>query len=163
MQALKESLEETGLAEDHGRPAAWGERIEDRGAQITFSALGQHAPLEGKEKWDPQGEKRKPLRLALLKRLPDFEIRVNASTSIDITPKGVNKAYGIRQLVQLTDIAVAEMLYVGDALTEGGNDSVVIETGVRTHEVFGPDETVALIKDILRNAHLSPTTVTETA
>ena len=47
------------------------------------------------------------------------------------------------------------MLYVGDALMEGGNDAVVIETGVHTHQVFGPDETVALIKEILRNAHLT--------
>ena len=31
----------------------WGEQIEDRGSQITFSALGQQAPLEEKEKWDP--------------------------------------------------------------------------------------------------------------
>ncbi len=153
MQALKESLEETGFAADTGRPKSWGERIEDRGAQITFSALGQHAPVEEKTKWDSKGEKRKPLRDALMKRLPDFEIHVNAATSIDITHKGVNKAYGIRQLVQLTDISVAEILFVGDALTEGGNDSVVIGTGVHTRQVFGPDETASLIKDVLRKTH----------
>ena len=71
-------------------------------------------------------------------------------TTIDITRKGLTKAYGIRQLVELTDTAISEMLYVGDALQEGGNDAVVIETGVRTHEVFGPKETAAFIKDILR-------------
>ena len=31
----------------------WGETTEDRGSQITFSALGQRAPLEEKAKWDP--------------------------------------------------------------------------------------------------------------
>jgi phosphomannomutase len=155
MQALKEALEETGLAEDTERPEAWGPRIEDRSAQVTFSALGQKAPVEEKEKWDPTGEKRKPLRLALIRRLPDFEIRVNATTSIDITHKGVNKAFGIRKLVELTGISVVEMLYVGDALGDGGNDSVVIETGVRTHEVFGPQETAALIRDILKSVHLA--------
>jgi HAD superfamily hydrolase (TIGR01484 family) len=149
MQALKEALEETGFAEDTGRPAEWGPRIEDRGAQITFSGLGQKAPIEEKQKWDPTGEKRAPLRAALLKRLPDFEIRTNATTSVDITQKGVNKAFGIRQLVALTGVAVTEMLYVGDALKEGGNDSVVINTGVHAHEVFGPEETAALIKNIL--------------
>ncbi len=82
-------------------------------------------------------------------------MHVNATTSIDITQKGVNKAYGIRQLVQLTGISVSEMLYVGDALQEGGNDSVVIDTGVHAHEVFGPDETAALIKEVLRTAHLT--------
>ncbi len=30
----------------------WGKQIEDRGSQITFSALGQQAPLEAKKVWD---------------------------------------------------------------------------------------------------------------
>jgi phosphomannomutase len=158
LQALKEALEETGLADDARRPPAWGERIDDRRAQITFSALGQRAPMEEKAKWDPEIEKRKKLRVALVKRLPDFEVRINGSTSIDITQKGVNKAYGVRQLVQITDISIAEMLYVGDALTEGWSASVVINTGVHTHEVFGPEETAALIKEILKTAHLSTAT-----
>jgi len=36
----------------------WGEQIEDRGSQITFSALGQQAPLDEKDKWDPDVSKR---------------------------------------------------------------------------------------------------------
>ncbi len=155
MQALKESMEETGFAPEPERPAAWGERIEDRGAEITFSALGQHAPVEEKRAWDPTREKRRPLYEALVKRLPDFSVALNATTSIDITPKGVNKAYGVRRLVEMTGVSVSEMLYVGDALEEGGNDATVIETGVRTHEVFGPDETAALIRDILKSLHLA--------
>jgi HAD superfamily hydrolase (TIGR01484 family) len=155
MQAIKESLEETGLADDSSRPKEWGERIEDREAQITFSALGQRAPIEEKQKWDPSGAKRKPLREALVRRLPDFEIRTNATTSIDITRKGITKAYGVRQLVEIAGVSVAEILYVGDALNEGGNDSVVIETGVHAHEVFGPEETAALIKDVLKSAAVS--------
>jgi HAD superfamily hydrolase (TIGR01484 family) len=154
LQALKEALSEVGMDDDSGRPEIWGKRIEDRGAQITFSALGQQAPLEEKARWDPKGDKRKPLREALLKRLPDFEVQINSSTSIDITQKGVNKAYGIRQLVQLSDVSVAEILYIGDALSEGGSDAVVISTGVHTKEVLGPSETISIIKDILRAARL---------
>ena len=149
MQALKEALEETGLDHISDRQPEWGEQIEDRDAQITFSALGQHAPIEAKQQWDPIGEKRAPLRAALLRRLSDFEIHANATTSIDITHKGISKAYGIRRLVELTGVSVAEILYVGDALAEGGNDAIVIETGVHTHEVFGPEETQALIKALL--------------
>jgi hydroxymethylpyrimidine pyrophosphatase-like HAD family hydrolase len=92
-----------------------------------------------------------------MRRLPDFEIRANATTSIDITRKGVTKAYGVRQLVELAGVSVAEILYIGDALNEGGNDSVVIETGVHAHEVFGPEETAALIRDVLRHAGLTAT------
>ena len=154
MQAMKESVAETHLDDIPERKPEWGEQVEDRGAQITYSALGQRAPVEEKKIWDPTREKRRPLYNALLKRLPDFSIGLNATTSIDITKKGVNKAYGIRRLVEMTGVSVSEMLYVGDALREGGNDSVVIETGVRTHEVFGPDETAALIKEVLGGAHL---------
>src|SRR5271157_670891 len=38
---------------DYTIAKVWGEVIEDRGSQITSSALGQEAPLEEKEKWDP--------------------------------------------------------------------------------------------------------------
>ena len=33
-------------------------QIEDRRSQITFSALGQKAPLEAKQEWDPDYTKR---------------------------------------------------------------------------------------------------------
>lgn len=153
MQALKEALAESGLERIPEYRTEWGEQIEDRGAQITFSALGQNAPVEAKKAWDPERAKRKPLYDALKRRLPDFSIGLNASTSIDITKKGVNKAYGIRRLIELTGISVSEMLYIGDALEDGGNDSVVVQTGIKTQEVFGPEETARLIGDILRTTH----------
>ena len=40
----------------------WGEVIEDRGSQITFSALGQQAPIEEKKKWDPDFTKRRKMK-----------------------------------------------------------------------------------------------------
>ncbi len=147
LKALDEALRETGLYEVPVR--VWGERIEDRGAEIVFSGLGQEAPPEEKRRWDPDHVKKRALRDALVKRLPEFSEGANGSTSVDITRKGITKAYGIKRLAELSGIAIAEMLYVGDALDEGGNDSVVKETGVPTHAVFGPEETAALIKRIL--------------
>jgi phosphomannomutase len=149
MQALKEALAETGLSTIPEKKPEWGEQVEDRGGQITYSALGQRAPIEEKQKWDPTRQKRKPLYEALLRRLPDFSVALNATTSIDITPKGINKAYGIRQLIEMTEISVGEMLYIGDALEEGGNDSVVKQTGVHTIDVFGPEETAGVINRLL--------------
>ena len=147
LKVLDEALVETGM---HDVPIrVWGERIEDRGAEIVFSGLGQEAPPEEKRKWDPTREKRKPLYDALIKKLPEFAIGLNAMTSIDITRKGITKAYGIRRLAELSGVAIAEMLYVGDALDEGGNDAVVKETGVQTHAVFGPEETAGLINTFL--------------
>ena len=43
----------------------WGEVIEDRGSQITFSALGQRAPIEEKKRWDPDFAKRKKIKAIL--------------------------------------------------------------------------------------------------
>ena len=148
LQALKEALAETGQSEPPGE--IWGERVEDRGAQITFSALGQEAPLEAKEQYHRLHEDaRDNLRVALTRRLPDFSVSEGGLTTVQINPKGNTKAYGIRQLIKLTGVSVSEMLYVGDALGEGGNDAVVKETGIRTVEVFGPAETAEVIREIL--------------
>ncbi len=148
LQALDEALKETGLHEVPVR--VWGERVEDRGAEIVFSGLGQEAPPEEKRKWDPDGIKKRTLRDALAKRLPEFSEGANGSTSVDITRKGINKAYGVQRLTELTQIPISEMLYAGDALEEGGNDAVVVPTGIPTHAVFGPEETAGLIQTILK-------------
>lgn len=149
LQELQEAMKETGFAEVPVR--VWGERIEDRGAEIVFSGLGQEAPIEEKREWDPTREKRRPLAEAIKRRLPEVSVGVNAATSIDITRKGITKAYGVKQLAGLSGISVSEMLYVGDALEEGGNDAVVIESGVKTQQVFGPAETATLIEELLTN------------
>jgi len=149
LHALAEALEETGLAEPP--PEVWGERIEDRGSQIAFSGLGQLAPIEEKSKWDPDRKKRLALREHLLKKIPDFSVSIGGMNTVDITRKGITKAFGLHELAKLTGVTVSEMLYVGDALGEGGNDSVVIPTGVQTQEVFGPEETAKIIEDVLSN------------
>lgn len=145
---LAEALKEAGLADVPVR--VWGERVEDRGAEIVFSGLGQAAPIDAKLAWDPTGQKRKGLRDILVRRLPEFSEATGGSTSVDITRKGITKAYGIKRLSELTKIPVAQMLYVGDALNEGGNDAVVKDTGVPTHQVFGPEETAGLITSLLK-------------
>lgn len=151
MQALAEALPEAGLAEEP--PQTWGNRIEDRGAQISFSPLGQQAPVEAKRGWNSEHDHlRKKLNAALTVRLPDFSIKMGGLTTIDITHKGITKAYGIRKLIELTGLSISQMLFVGDALQEGGNDSVVIETGIKTYQVFGPEETAQLIEEVLRGA-----------
>lgn len=149
---LKEALADVGLAQAPVR--VWGERIEDRGAEIAFSPLGQQAPLEAKEEWHKDhNDIRIKLHEVLNKKLPDFANAMGGLTTIDITRKGITKAYGIQRLTELTKIPVADMLYVGDALEEGGNDSVVTEAGIKTHAVFGPGETQALIETLLHTPH----------
>lgn len=128
---------------------AWGERIEDRGTQITFSALGQEAPLAAKRAWDPTGEKRIALADALAPHLPGLEVRAGGSTSVDVTRSGVDKAYGIRALSQQTGITLAEMVFVGDRLDPKGNDYPVKALGVRCIETTGPEDTVVIIEELI--------------
>jgi len=135
---LRASVDRLGFTPDK----IWGEQIEDRGSQITFSALGQEAPLHPKEAWDPQQEKRRQIQADLQPRLPDVSVRIGGSTSIDITRKGVDKAYGMERLVELSGIGKHEMLFFGDALYPGGNDAPVRETaGIDSVQVYNVDQT----------------------
>ena len=127
----------------------WGEQIEDRGSQITFSALGQQAPLEEKNKWDPDVAKRKKIKAILDTLIPDFSVRTGGSTSIDITKPGIDKAYGIRKLRDILGISIKEMIYIGDALYVGGNDHPAQEAGVNCIPVKDPNETKRVIQTIV--------------
>jgi phosphomannomutase len=127
----------------------WGEVIEDRGSQITFSALGQQAPLEEKDKWDPDFTKRKAIKAILDTLIPEFSVRMGGSTSIDITKPGIDKAYGIRKLRDLLGISLKEMIFIGDALFPGGNDYPAQEAGVVCIPVRGPNETKPVTQAII--------------
>lgn len=133
------------------KPAkTWGEQIEDRNSQITFSALGQSAPYDVKKNWDPTFEKRLSIIEKLIQLLPQFEIRAGGATSIDVTKKGIDKKYGISQIEKNLGVSVNEMIFIGDALFPGGNDHPVKETGIFSIEVSDPSDTLSHIDDLLR-------------
>ena len=127
----------------------WGETIEDRGSQITYSALGQQAPLEDKEKWDADFAKRKKIKAILDTLIPEFSVRLGGATSIDVTKPGIDKAYGIKKLREILGIEVKEMIYVGDALFPGGNDYPAEEAGVVSIAVRDPDDTKRVIETMI--------------
>jgi len=127
----------------------YGELIEDRYTQVTFSAFGSTAPLEVKEPWDPDRTKRLRMIAVLQKHLPEFEIRTGGTTSIDVTRKGIDKAYGILQMEKHLGIPRQAMLFVGDDLGEGGNDHPVIATGVKTLAVRDPEHTKQVIRALV--------------
>jgi phosphomannomutase len=76
-QVLKNLKYDTGIHE--------GELIEDRISALTFSGLGQNAGLPEKQKWDPDQKKRTEIRNHLLLILPEFEISIAGTTSIDLS------------------------------------------------------------------------------
>jgi HAD superfamily hydrolase (TIGR01484 family) len=127
----------------------WGEQIEDRGSQITWSALGQQAPLEEKKRWDPDFAKRKKIKAILGPLIPEFSVGLGGTTSIDVTKPGIDKAYGIGKLRDTLGITIAEMIYIGDALFAGGNDYPARKTGALCIQVRDPDETKRVIEAII--------------
>ncbi len=145
LAAVEEEARRLGLWESQ----TWGDILEDRGSQITFSALGQRAPLDAKVAWDPTGEKKNALRAAVAGRLPDLEVRSGGSTSVDITHRGIDKAYGMRQLAAETGIALGDMLFVGDRLDPDGNDYPVLALGVPCHAVTGWEDTAAFLEGLI--------------
>jgi hydroxymethylpyrimidine pyrophosphatase-like HAD family hydrolase len=132
------------------KPAqTWGDLIQDRGSQITFSGLGQQAPLEEKKKWDPDFARRKKIKLLLDKLIPEFSVHLGGATSIDVTRHGIDKAYGIRKLRDVLGIPISAMLYIGDAVFPGGNDYPAKEAGALSIDVKDPHETKRVIEAIL--------------
>lgn len=144
--AFKQAFKDTGFEQPKKK---WGPQLEDRGTQITFSALGQNAPVDVKKAWDPTFKKRLEVMEGLVQLLPDFEVRTGGSTSIDVTQKGIDKKYGILQIEKHLSVPISEMVFVGDALFPGGNDFPVKETGVATVMVSGPSEVLSFINGLL--------------
>lgn len=143
--ALHEAVQVSGIRiGEH-----WGQLIEDRGSQITFSALGQKAPLDQKKKWDPDLKKRRKIKAILDPLIPDFSVNLGGSTSIDVTRPGIDKAYGIGKLHETLGIPIEEMIFVGDAVFPGGNDYPAKEAGVVSIRVRDPDETKRVTEAII--------------
>ncbi len=146
IHAINKVLEETGFVRD---APAFGERIENRGAQVTLSALGQQAPVDLKKTWDPDQVKRRIMREKLLKLIPEFQIGIGGGTSIDITQKNIDKTLSIKWMAKHLGVKPVEMTYVGDALFDGGNDAVVIPTGVTVIETKNAKDTIGIINSFI--------------
>ena len=143
--ALHAAVKEAGFDKEH----TWGEQIEDREAQMTFSGLGQEAPIDAKKAWDPDFSKRKTLQSILQKSLPELSVKVGGSTSIDITKQGVDKAYGMRKLEEQSGLTDADILFLGDAIYPGGNDDPVREAGIDVVAVRDVRETQSVISGVI--------------
>ena len=148
-KAIIEALRQAITSADCKVDRLWGEAIEDRGSQITFSALGQQAPLEAKKKWDPDFAKRRKITAVLDTLIPEFSVHMGGATSVDVTKHGIDKGHGIRKLRDILHIPIDEMIFVGDAVFPGGNDYPAKEAGALSIEVKDPHETKRVIEAIV--------------
>lgn len=100
--------------------------IEDRGSQITFSPIGNTAPVEVKQAYDPDRKK----RFSLLEQVPfasdDIMVRIGGSTSLDYIHKERHKGTNVARLIDEMGWRKEDAVYFGDGLYPGGNDELVI-------------------------------------
>ena len=118
--------------------------------EINFSGRGQEAPLDIKQVWDPDHSKRQKIVEILQKYIPEFEMRIGGTTSIEVTHPGITKAYAIRKMEELVGVSQKDIIFIGDALYSGGNDSSARETGVECISVSGPEETEKVLVNFLK-------------
>jgi len=149
--ALMKVAEEQGLIEKE----VWGEILEDRGSQVTFSVLGQEIVdqlgeegLKRKYAWDPDNAKKNKMRDQVAELLPEFEVRVGGVTSIDVTKPGIDKAYGIQKLMDMMKIGKQDVLFIGDRIEVGGNDYPVKLMGIDTMQISDWKETALAVEAI---------------
>lgn len=157
-EKIKNAFEKTFRDINYQHPEKiYGPVIEDRNTQITFSALGQEVVamcgekmgVKLKEDWNKKYDKlRQKMREILQKLLPEFEVRAGGLTSIDVTRKGIDKAYGVRQIAKHLGGKIEDMLFVGDAIFPGGNDYAALQTGIDYVKVKDPSDTKKLIRTL---------------
>jgi HAD superfamily hydrolase (TIGR01484 family) len=136
----------------------YGKVIEDRGTQVTFSALGQEIVamlgkrgLVLKDQWrDANKATKMQIAKLMQKYLPQFSIRAAGHTSVDVTRKGIDKAYGLKQIEKYLKVKIKDMLFVGDAIFPGGNDYAITKTTIDYVPVHGPEDTKKVIRAILK-------------
>lgn len=145
ISALEEAIDESGYRIENPK----GPLIDDRGSQISYKALGRDAEPAEKKAWDPSGEKKHKVRDILAAKIPEFEVRVGGTTSVDITKKGIDKAYGMKKLMETLSVKKEDILFIGDRLFEGGNDYPVKLMGIDTIAVEGYEHTPRVARDIL--------------
>jgi HAD superfamily hydrolase (TIGR01484 family) len=120
--------------------------------QDVVKVLGKKG-LALKDKWrDENTDLKLKVAKLLQKYLPKLEVRAAGHTSVDVTKKGIDKAYGLKQIEKHLKVKIKDMLFVGDAIFPGGNDYAVVKTGVDYIQVKSPEETKKAIRAVLSGA-----------
>jgi phosphomannomutase len=158
VRAIKKAFAEVFKQINYVPPQkTYGKVLENRGSQVTFSALGQDVVailgkkgIRMKEAWKRDNALLK-MKIARLvqEKLPKFEAHAAAFTSIDVTKRGIDKAYGVRQIKKTLKIPISKMLFIGDALYRGGNDEAAKKTGIECVAVKGPADTKKIIRQLI--------------
>jgi phosphomannomutase len=123
------------------------DQLQDRKSQITLSAIGRNAPILIKKGYDPQGEKRKVWREYLKPLLGEkYDIKIGGTTSVDVTRKGLDKEWGIKEFAKHNNIPLNNIIFFGDKIYPGGNDYPATRI-VDCIAVKNPEDTLSKLKE----------------
>ena len=147
-RALEQAARELGYWEAD-QLAPGDEIIEDRGSQVTFSALGQRAGTEAKYAWDPDHTKRNQIAARAKELAPAFDYEVAGTTSVNVFRPGTNKEFGMTHMMQELGVSKDDILYFGDMTQPGGNDYPVVQMGIKTITVRSHEDTAYALRGIL--------------
>jgi HAD superfamily hydrolase (TIGR01484 family) len=127
------------------------DQLQDRDSQITLSAIGRNAPIELKKAYDPDGEIRQTWKKFLKDHLDQtkYDIKIGGTTSLDVTKKGLDKEWGIKEFCQNKRLKLNQVLFFGDKIYPGGNDFPATKI-VDCVSVKNPDETLKKLKEIAK-------------
>ncbi len=123
-EALKDLLEEFQQRSNwqlNGK--VYDNHIEERIGLINFSTIGRSCTQEDRNKyaeWDKDVLERETFCRILNTAFPELESSVGGQISIDIHPKGKNKA-------QILDDLEGDITFFGDKCEIGGNDYPIVE------------------------------------
>ncbi len=110
---------------DHELNHDWNP-IEDRGAQITFSPIGNTAPVEIKRAYDPDRAKRNHFLKTIPFASEDLLVCIGGSTSLDYIHKDRHKGTNVVKIIEYKGWNKEDCVYFGDGLYPGGTDEFVI-------------------------------------
>jgi hypothetical protein len=127
----------------------WGKQLENCDSSIVFSPLGCKAPGEVKAGWDMGLTKRKPLIDSLKERLSNYDI-TSPGTTIEVSLKGINRKYGIDELIKKLRINKDDIIYIGHGFnSKGSGGYFAVDMGLNYIHSKDPEDTKGWIRNIL--------------
>lgn len=150
VEKIREKLESANEKLWYKIASPYWEIIENRGWQVTYSGIGQKAPLNAKKMRDPNRKKRNEIVNFVKDELWEFELSVAWTSSIDVTKKWVDKKYWLEKCLNFLKIFENEVLFVGDALFEWWNDFPITQMKVDIQQIEWPWQTKQIIKNLIK-------------
>jgi len=124
-------------------PETYGNHIEERIGLVNFSTIGRDCPQEAREryaKWDAKYKERQCFCSIIEEQFPELEATVGGQISIDIHPKGQNKA-------QVLGYILGPITFFGDKCQPGGNDFPIVDRLNQLNEEVNLSCTIHEVKD----------------